>query len=177
MPVHTARELTLDSPERLKAIADETRSKILRVLQDGPASAKQLSELLTMSHGKIGHHIKVLREAGLIEVVEERPVRAVTERFYGLAFDRLSFDVEQVDRLRFTLHQAAREAASGQTQPFEPPARLVTARLSDEDAGEFHRQIGDLVEEFAAREDPDASQTFGLLGAVFVTDTPRRGRG
>ena len=174
MALRIDRELTLDSPDRLKAIADETRAKILRVLQDGPASAKELSTLLEMSHGKIGHHIKVLREAGLIEMVEERPVRAVTERFYGLAFDRLSFDVEQVDRLRFTLHQAAREAASGPEQPFQPPARFVTARLSDNDAAEFHERLGTLAEEFGEREDPDATRAFGLLGAVFVTDTPVR---
>ena len=79
MTLHT-RDLVMDSPDQLKAFADETRAKILRVLDDGPASAKQLSDLLKMSHGKVGHHMKVLREAGLIEVVEERPVRAVTER-------------------------------------------------------------------------------------------------
>lgn len=174
MPVHTSREVSLDSPERLKAIADDTRAKILRVLQDGPASAKELSELLEMSHGRIGHHVKVLREAGLIEVVDERPVRAVIERFYGLAFDRLSFDVEAVDRLRFTLHQAAREAAPGADQPLQPAARFLTARISDADASDFHRRLGELADEFVARNAPTAGRVYGLLGAIFVTDTPAR---
>ncbi len=174
MTLHTAQELVLDTPQRLSAIADETRSRILRTLQDGPASAKQLSELLGMSHGKIGYHVKVLREAGLIEVVEERPVRALTERFYGLTFDRLSFALGGADRLQFTLAQAAREADITARQPFDPPALFVTARISPQRAAEFNEAVSDLVTQFAGSSDPAAEDMFGLVAGVFLTDTPRR---
>ena len=172
MSVHTGVELVLDSSERLKAIADDNRSQILRILGDGPASAKELSGLTGMSHGKVGYHIKVLREAGFIELVSERPVRAVIERFYGLAYDRLRFAFAGTDRLRFTLDLAAREASSD--QPFDPPGFVLTVRISKDRAVEFHQRLLALGEEFNQSEDPDSPTVFGLTGSVFLTDTPLR---
>lgn len=172
MSVHTRDVLVLDEPDQLKAIADDTRAKILRILEEEQASAKQLSGLLGMSHGKVGHHVKVLAEAGLIEVVEERKVRAMTERLYGLTYERLAFDVPGTSRLSFTLDQAAREAAPD--QPFDPPAVLVTARMSEPRAASFHRRVVELAEEFGEAGEEGASVVFGLTSAVFATDTPDR---
>jgi DNA-binding transcriptional ArsR family regulator len=174
MTVHTENELVLDSPQRLKAVADDTRAKILRIMEDGPASAKQLSELLKMSHGKVGHHVKVLREAGLIELVEERPVRALTERFYGLTYNRLLFAADDTDRLGFTLAQAAREALPTAEQPFDPPAVFLTVRMAPEEAAEFNRRVAALAEEFAEAANSESTHVFGMTAAVFLTDTPTR---
>ena len=74
MTVDTRRELIISTPEALKAIADPTRTAILQVLDDRRASAKELSEWLSMTHGRIGHHLKVLEANGLVEVVATRPV-------------------------------------------------------------------------------------------------------
>ena len=172
MPVHTGIELVLDSSERLKAIADDNRAQILRILGDGPASAKELAGLTGMSHGKVGHHLKVLRETGFIELVSERPVRAVVERFYGLAYDRLRFAFAGSDRLRFTLDQAAREASPD--QPFDPPGVVLTVRISEARAAEFHQRLLELGEEFTRSEDSDSPTVFGFTGSVFLTDTPLR---
>ena len=160
-------------PDQLKAFADETRAKILRVLDDGPASAKQLSDLLEMTHGKVGHHMKVLREAGLIEVVEERPVRAVTERFYGLTYDRLRFGVSEDDRLGFLFSQASREARPASEQPFDPPGILLIMRMSEKRAEEFHNRIMELADDFTNSGETEATEVYGVAASVFVTDTPR----
>ena len=174
MSLHTDSILLLDSPKRLRAIADETRAQILRILEDGPASAKELSSIMEMSHGKIGHHLRVLKDAGFIAIVDERPVRAVVERFYGLTYERLQLGEGGADRLRFALAQAAREAA--EDQPLDPPAILLTSRLSSAAAEDFHRRLIDLAEEFASAGDPDADTVFGFSGSVFLTDTPHRNR-
>ena len=172
MSVHTGVELVLDSSEKLKALADDNRSQILRILGDGPASAKELAGLTGMSHGKVGYHVKVLREAGFIELVRERPIRAVVERFYGLAYDRLRFAFAGTDRLRFTLDQAAREASPH--QPFDPPGFVLTVRISKDRAAEFHQRLLALGEEFNQSEDSDSPTVFGFTGSVFLTDTPLR---
>ncbi|MEE9177392.1 MAG: winged helix-turn-helix domain-containing protein [Acidimicrobiia bacterium] len=177
MSLHKETELLLESPQQLKALANETRAKILRILEDGPASAKQLSGLLEMTHGKVGHHIKVLREAGLIEVVEERPVRAVIERFYGLSFDHLRFGDNSSDRLQFTLAQAAREAVPTSGQPFEPPGVFLTVRMSQEHAADFHRRVLALANEFKDSGDSRGDNVYGLTASVFLTDTPSSGSG
>lgn len=171
MALRTDVELLLDSPEQLKALADGTRSKILRILQDGPASAKQLSQMLDMTHGKVGHHMKVLRDAGLIEVVETRPVRALTEKFYGLTYDRLTMDESAGDRLQFLFAQAAREALPTRDQQFDPPGQFVTMRLDPDKASEVNRRLRELVEEVMSSERP-GGQPFGLVVSLFNTDTP-----
>ena len=167
--------MVLDSPQRLKALANDTRARILTILEDGPASAKQLSALLEMSHGKVGHHVKVLRDAALIEVVEERQVRALTERFYGLTYDRLSIADSASDRLRFIFSQAAREARPGADQPLDPPATYMTVRMSSQQASDFHGRLMSLVEEFRDSGDQDEEHVYGLATALFLTDTPSRG--
>lgn len=176
MALHTGVELLLDSPEQLKALADPTRSKILRILQDGPASAKQLSEALEMTHGKVGHHVKVLRDAGMIEVVETRSVRALTEKFYGLTYDRLIMDEKAGDRLQFLLAQAAREALPSSEQAFDPPGLFVTVRLLPDKAAEVNRRLRSLVEEVVSSEHVDG-EPFGLVVSLFNTDTPAADRG
>jgi DNA-binding transcriptional ArsR family regulator len=175
MTLHTGVELLLDSPEQLKALADPTRSKILRVLQDGPASAKQLSEMLDMTHGKVGHHVKVLRDAELIEVVETRSVRALTEKFYGLTYERLIMDERAGDRLQFLLAQAAREALPSSEQTFHPPGLFLTVRLSRSKAEEINRRLSELAEEVMASEQTDG-EPFGLVVSLFDTDTPTANR-
>lgn len=162
-------DLVLNDPRQLKALGDETRARILRILQTREASAKQLCELLDMTHGKVGHHIKVLREAGLIEVVEERKVRAMTEKLYGLTYKTLRVDLPNHNRLAFSLNQAALEASDD--QPFEPVAPVFIARMTERAAKQFHDRVVELAKEFASTDEPDGDM-FGFVGSVFATDTP-----
>lgn len=170
MSLRSITELPLDRPEQLKALSNETRATILRLLEAQPSSAKIISETLGMTHGKVGHHMKVLREAGLIEVIEERRVRAVTEKIYGLTYERLRWALPASGRLAFTLNQALREAA--EDQPFEPPATLFTLRMRRERASEFSRRLAELASEFAESGDTEAAEGFGFVGSVFKTKTP-----
>ena len=128
--------------------------------------------MMGMSHGKIGYHLRVLKEAGFITVVEEKPVRAVVERFYGLTFERLQLGAGSADRLRFALSQAAREASD--EQPFDPPAILMTTRMTSEAAEEFHRRLVELAEQFERAGSAGADAVFGFTASVFLTDTPHR---
>ena len=169
-------EMRVDSEQQLKALANDTRARILTILEDGPASAKELCGMLAMSHGKIGHHLKVLWEAGLIEVVETKQVRAMTELFYGLTYDRLSMDDRAGDRLKFTLAQASREAAPSTDQPFDPVAFYLTVRTDVSQAERLHERLLELAEEFKTDSDSDSSAVYGFTAAVFLTDTPQRRR-
>lgn len=165
----------LTKPDDLKAIAHPVRSRILQVLDDRPASAKQLSVLLRESHGKIGHHLRVLADRGLVQVIEERKVRAMTEKLYGLTYERLRVEFPATsqdggDRLRFLFGQAAREAARAEQQPFSPQGRLYSVRMPADRAAEFAQRLIALADEFA-----DASgegRMFGFAGAVYATNLP-----
>lgn len=49
-----------------KALADESRLRILNLLADGPASLSQVAERLGLAKSTVIHHIRVLRTAGLV---------------------------------------------------------------------------------------------------------------
>lgn len=137
-------------------------------------SAKGLAERFDMSHGKVGYHLGVLSDAGLVEVTEARPVRAVVEKFYRTTYDYLHIDAgpgDEHDPLKFMLRQAAMEALPYDQQPFTPLGRFYSTRIDPERAEQFAERLVALADEFAAIDDADG-RTFGLIGAVYQVDVP-----
>ena len=63
----------------LRAVADESRRTLLETLARGPATAGELAELLPIARPGVSRHLRVLREAGLVEVRPE-----AQRRVYGL---------------------------------------------------------------------------------------------
>jgi len=176
MSLHSSatKSFTITEHSQLRALGNVVRAQILELLEEAPASAKQLARRLEMTHGKVGYHLKVLVKAGLIEVAEERPVRAVVERFYRPTFDRLHIDVEgggTGDPLKFMLRQAALEARPHSEQPLAPLGRIYSARMHPARAQEFARRLVELADEFA--EAGGSGITFGFVGAVYEMDLPR----
>ena len=64
------------------ALADESRRTILDALATGPRSAGELADALPIARPGVSRHLRVLREAGLVEV-EQRAQR----RIYSLRPD------------------------------------------------------------------------------------------
>jgi DNA-binding transcriptional ArsR family regulator len=69
----------------LKALADESRRRMLETLADGPATAGELAGLLPIARPGVSRHLRVLREAGLVEVRQEAQRRVYTLRPQPLA--------------------------------------------------------------------------------------------
>ncbi|MGJ6968281.1 helix-turn-helix domain-containing protein [Streptosporangium sp. G11] len=73
-------EMTLmDEPDRLRVALTPIRRRLLGRLRE-PASAVQLAAEFDLPRQRVGYHLRVLEEAGLIELVEERPRRGFVER-------------------------------------------------------------------------------------------------
>lgn len=51
----------------LKALADESRLKIVAALLDGTASVNELADALGISQYNVSKHLRVLRDAGIID--------------------------------------------------------------------------------------------------------------
>lgn len=81
----------LDSAAVLAALAEQRRADIVRLLEQGYRSQRELSELLEMSQPLISHHLKVLREAGLVTstVCERVTVYILRPSTLGAMADRL----------------------------------------------------------------------------------------
>ena len=63
----------------LRALADESRRTVLAILRDHPATAGELADALPIARPGVSRHLRVLREAGLVEV---RP--QAQQRIYSL---------------------------------------------------------------------------------------------
>jgi DNA-binding transcriptional ArsR family regulator len=63
----------------LRALADSSRRTLLESLAGGPASAGELAALLPIARPGVSRHLRVLREAGLVDVRRE-----AQRRVYGL---------------------------------------------------------------------------------------------
>lgn len=55
----------------LRALADESRRTMLETLAVGPATAGELAALLPIARPGVSRHLRVLREAGLVQVRQE----------------------------------------------------------------------------------------------------------
>src|SRR6266516_1199199 len=75
-------QLVINTAQQFKAISDPIRSRILGIIQNQPATAKQIADSLGASPGAIGHHLHVLEAAGLAQVVARRLVRGIVANYY-----------------------------------------------------------------------------------------------
>ena len=172
-------------PEHFKAVADPTRQRIMSLLFERAATTKQLAEALGQLPGTIAHHLKVLEGVGFVRVVRTRQVRAITEKYYGNTYRRLTLtarnfswqeELPEMDPY-FHFQQAANEydfsALSGEKPPgtLIPMSVLQHARIPASRAEKFARKVIELAEEFEQESVP-GERVYAFLGSVFLTNLP-----
>ena len=69
----------------LQAISDPSRRTVLEQLRQGPATAGELADLLTIARPGVSRHLRVLREAGLVDVRPDAQRRVYSLRPEPLA--------------------------------------------------------------------------------------------
>ena len=77
------------------ALAEPSRRQILDLLRDGERSVSELVEHVGLSQPGVSKHLKVLREAGLVQVRPEGKVR-----WYGLRAEPLAEVAEWLEPYR-----------------------------------------------------------------------------
>lgn len=111
-----ASELTC--AEKLKVLSDKTRLAVMECLMEQPSHVGNLAEILDVEQSLLSHHLKVLREAGL--VIADRDGKAVlykaapetevagTTKAINLGCCQLVFDPEQRSKRRSLISSASR---------------------------------------------------------------------
>ena len=69
----------------LNALSDRSRRTILDVLRDHPATVGELSDRLPIARPGVSRHLRVLREAGLVDVRQDAQRRVYSLRPEPLA--------------------------------------------------------------------------------------------
>jgi DNA-binding transcriptional ArsR family regulator len=160
------------TPEQASLFSDETRNQIITLLAERPATTKQLADALDKPKGSVGHHLKALEEAALIEVVRTRKVRAITEKYYGRVARTYVFP--RMEDPSAKGHGFFVEAMREMREPTDEEDAFVTlrhARIPSERVREFALEVLELAESFAA--EPRAGDTvYGLIAGIYPTDLP-----
>jgi DNA-binding transcriptional ArsR family regulator len=79
----------------LQAVADGSRRTLLEALVDGPATAGELAALLPISRPGVSRHLRVLRQAGLVDVRQD-----AQRRLYSIRPEPLAEVDQWLDRYR-----------------------------------------------------------------------------
>ncbi|HHS97964.1 MAG TPA: ArsR family transcriptional regulator [Chloroflexi bacterium] len=106
------QEISLLHTHICEGLGDPKRVLILYLLADGPCNVSELTEALKVSQPTVSHHLKVLRDRGLV-----RAEREGTSVYYSLTDFRI---IEALDMLRAMLadiltHRASLMSANGIT--------------------------------------------------------------
>ena len=161
-----ADTLVVSAPEQLRALGDDLRARVIGLLRERAWSIQELAQELDVPKGTVGHHVKVLEQAGLIRVVRTRQVRAITEKYYGRVAKLFLFELDDDPNAlrRFgagTLRQAAFEL---ERSPEGGKWGLLRANVSDKDARRFERRLDKLIDDFQAAEAADGTPFRLALG-------------
>jgi DNA-binding transcriptional ArsR family regulator len=154
--------LEIGSPEQYKALAHPLRQRLLFALGRAPATTSQLAVSLAAQKGSVGHHLKVLREAGLVRVTETRQVRGGTEQYYQRTARRMSIPGPAAEHTEAMFGAVADELRRA---PEEPMLALRHLRLTAAAAEQLGEALRRLVDE--AEDASDDEAVHGVLVALY----------
>lgn len=84
----------------MQALADSSRRTVLEILRDHEATAGELAEVLPIARPGVSRHLRVLREAGLVDVRQD-----AQRRIYRLRPEALIEVDEWLEAYRSLWHQ------------------------------------------------------------------------
>src|SRR2546422_5852027 len=167
--------LVINTVQQFKAISDPIRSRILGIIQNQPATAKQIADRLEASPGAIGHHLHVLEAAGLAQVVARRIMRGIIANYYTRTARIFTYELppEVAGNGSIGLEimtQARDELAEALVTIEEDPVRTESfphIRLSPERAGAYFERLQALVDDILHETpDPDG-EVYGIFVSMF----------
>jgi DNA-binding transcriptional ArsR family regulator len=164
-----------------KALADPLRIRLLQWLVEAPRSARQLADCAGLPADRLYYHLGQLEQAGLIEVVEYRPLaRGKVERVYApAATEPAGDDADPAETAAFLgamleatamdIAAAFRAKQAGRRREVE--LRRGALRLTDEALAELRGHVEQLAARFG---DPGADGTWTgvILALVDLQDRP-----
>ena len=101
----------------LQALADPNRRVVLRILRDHEATAGELADALPIARPGVSRHLRVLREAGLVDVRQEaqrRIYRLRPETLVGIddwLADYRDLWIQRLDALHTEIARGKRDGA------------------------------------------------------------------
>lgn len=154
-----------------RALGDPRRRRILSLLSERAATARQLAAVIDRTPQATTHHLDVLQDAGLVRVVRTERVRATQQRWWGRTARTFVIGGGDGPPERTPLLRLLEEVA-GEEADDDRGGRISTvryARIPADRAEEWCERLAALADEFAAQ--PRAGEAVhGLVLGLFPTD-------
>ncbi len=162
--------------DQLKAISDPTRSRILGVIQYQPATSKQIADRLGIPPGTVGHHLHILEEAGLAQVIARRQIRGTVAKYYTRTARLYDYemphetaqDTSPAMHLITQLRNELADALALNEADFLCSTGFPHARLSPQRAQMYQERFQRLIAEFVEEPPDQDGQIYGVGGAIFL---------
>ncbi len=166
--------LTISTEQQFKAISDLVRSRILGAIQYQPLTAKQIAQRLQGTPGAVGHHLRVLEEAGMVRVVARRLIHGIVASYYTRSariFDyQLSAEVQGTVANLDIAYKVHAELLESVVSYEDDPLRcdgFPHARLSPERIKHYQERFFHVIDEMVAESpDPDG-EVYGIFFGIF----------
>ncbi len=171
-----AEDREVSTPAQLRAMADPLRSTILDLLLERAATVSELAAAVSRPRSTVAHHVNVLKDAGMLQVVRTRRVRAIDERYYGRTARLFRVGVvNQPGDTPAIVCVNALSVAAAEAVPAHEADHLRTilrhVRIPDARASEFWGQVLAVAQEFAQL--PRSGDTvYGFAAGLYPTDHP-----
>ena len=177
----TAKEKTASAMTLGAIVSHPLRSQCLTLLADRTASPAELAEELEENLGNVSYHVRKLWRAGIVEIVEEKPVRGAMEHFYRSVAQPMFSDqeIEQAsteDRTAFSRHVFSLMTANATTAlakgTFVERADYHISRVPMRVDEEGWSEMRDLFEEMLERQFEIQRKSAERLGGTEDAGTP-----
>tara|TARA_R110000772_G_scaffold87094_19_gene181878 strand:+ start:1781 stop:2353 length:573 start_codon:yes stop_codon:yes gene_type:complete len=172
---------TLTTQSEIEAYLHRTRMAILSALGDGEATASQIAAALGVHPANLTRHIRLLLDAGLIELSKTRDAGRNLEKYYRA--EAQSFDVApEADQLtgkekialslaRSELSRAIAQLPGDNERPVQ--VHVTAARLPQSAQKAFIAELSALVERFQNCADPQGEPMALVLSLHPTTELPK----
>ena len=168
--------MVITAPAQLRAVADKLRSTLLELLLERAATVTELARAVDRPKSTVAYHVNLLVDAGLLQVVRTRRVRAMEERYYGRVARTIYIgplsrpEDKQVVASVNGLAEAAAESAAAHAAD-DLRCLLLHARIPREEVRRFWAEVQELSRRFA--QIPRAGdQVYGFAAGLYPTDAP-----
>ena len=195
-PAKTATTPTTTTMETTLAaiVAHPTRARCFSILAERTASPVEIAQQIGKDVGHVGYHVRKLQQLGLIELVDERPVRGAVEHFYRAIerpvvtedeFAEQSIEEREVFT-RYTLQLHVTDVARAMDEhTFDARANRVITRtpMQVDEAGfeelsELHTEVLERTMEIQAQSDERRSKSgeegISTVSSSMFFETPER---
>jgi DNA-binding transcriptional ArsR family regulator len=172
----------VDEPDQVRLALSPLRRRLLARLRE-PASATQVAAALDLPRQRVNYHLRALENAGLVELVEERPRRGCVERILrtrpgafvvdpavmGAEFTQIH-DQYAAEHLVGVAAATVRDVARMQSRAADQGKRLLTFTVEAEvrfaepgDVHAFTDELAEALRQVVARYDSAEGRPYRMV--------------